>query len=45
MREFAGIRQGPGLDRRTEIWLEDADELGVLFFSVGTTVHPVVEWW
>ncbi|KAF2195796.1 hypothetical protein K469DRAFT_544822 [Zopfia rhizophila CBS 207.26] len=45
MREFAGIQAGPVLERRTELWLEDADELGILFFSIGTTVHPCVEWW
>ncbi|KAF2478214.1 uncharacterized protein BDR25DRAFT_206563 [Lindgomyces ingoldianus] len=45
MREFAAIQSGPTLERRSEIWLEDADELGVLFFSIGTTVHPCVEWW
>ncbi|KAF2108616.1 hypothetical protein BDV96DRAFT_255835 [Lophiotrema nucula] len=45
MREFAAIQAGTALERRTEIWLEDADELGVLFFSIGTTVHPCVEWW
>ena len=45
MREFAAIQSGPSLERRTEIWLEDADELGVLFFSIGTTVHPCVAWW
>ncbi|KAF2653022.1 hypothetical protein K491DRAFT_695081 [Lophiostoma macrostomum CBS 122681] len=45
MGEFAGIRAGTSLERRTEMWLEDADELGVLFFTIGTTVHPCVEWW
>lgn len=45
MREFADIRAGTALEPRTEQWLEDADELGVLFFSIGTTVHPCVEWW
>ncbi|KAH7118740.1 hypothetical protein B0J11DRAFT_74339 [Dendryphion nanum] len=45
MCEFAAIQSGPSLERRTEIWLEDADELGVLFFAIGTTVHPCVAWW
>lgn len=45
MREFAAITTETALDRRSEIWLEDADELGVLFFTIGTTVHPCVEWW
>lgn len=34
MSEFAGIQPGVGLERRTEMWLEDADELGVMFFSI-----------
>jgi hypothetical protein len=45
MREFAAIQSGATLERRSEIWLEDADELGILFFSIGTTVHPCVKWW
>jgi hypothetical protein len=45
MREFAEIRAGSALEQRTEMWLEDADELGVLFFTIGSTVHPCVEWW
>ncbi|KAF2268876.1 C6 finger domain-containing protein [Lojkania enalia] len=45
MSEFAVIQSGTTLDRRTEMWLEDADELGLLFFSIGTTVHPCVIWW
>jgi hypothetical protein len=35
MSEFAGIHSGVGLERRTEMWLEDADELGIMFFSIG----------
>ncbi|ORY11787.1 hypothetical protein BCR34DRAFT_314105 [Clohesyomyces aquaticus] len=34
MHEFAAIQSGPTLENRTETWLEDADELGVLFFSI-----------
>jgi hypothetical protein len=34
MSGFAGIVPGTGLDRRTEMWLEDADELGMMFFSI-----------
>jgi hypothetical protein len=45
MGEFHNIRAGTSLERRTEMWLEDADELGVLFFTIGNTVHPCVEWW
>lgn len=45
MREFSALRPGTALERRTEKWLEDADELGILFFSIRTTVQPCVEWW
>jgi hypothetical protein len=45
MYEFAGVQAGTSLDRRTEIWLEDADELGILFFSIGTGVHICVKCW
>ncbi|KAF2734752.1 hypothetical protein EJ04DRAFT_552504 [Polyplosphaeria fusca] len=34
MREFAAIQSGTNLENRTELWLEDADELGVLFFTI-----------
>ncbi|KAH7356346.1 hypothetical protein BKA66DRAFT_473686 [Pyrenochaeta sp. MPI-SDFR-AT-0127] len=34
MHEFAAIQAGASLERRSETWLEDADELGVLFFSI-----------
>ena len=36
MSEFHGIQPGTALDPRSERWLEDADELGILFFSIGT---------
>tara|TARA_R110002003_G_scaffold189_2_gene14708 strand:+ start:4597 stop:5277 length:681 start_codon:yes stop_codon:yes gene_type:complete len=39
MSEFSNVVVGTGLDRRTEMWLEDADELGVLFLSIGESVH------
>jgi hypothetical protein len=41
MYEFAGVQAGTSLDRRTEIWLEDADELGIMFFSIGKSFHLV----
>lgn len=45
MSEFHGIRDGTGLDRRTEMWLEDADELGVMFFGiVGATDRGNEAW-
>lgn len=45
MYEFAAIQVGATLERRSEIWLEDADEMGILFFSIGTRLHPIVERW
>jgi len=42
MSEFAAIHSCAGLDRRTEMWLEDADELGVMFFSIGMWCSPLV---
>jgi hypothetical protein len=33
-KEFLYVKPGPALDRRTQMWLEDADELGVLFLSI-----------
>lgn len=33
-REFLFIKPGIALDQRTQMWLEDADELGVLFLSI-----------
>lgn len=38
MSEFTSIRPGAGLEPRAEMWLEDADELGVLFFSIGMKI-------
>lgn len=35
MREFGAIEPGPAVNPRAELWLEDADELGILFFSIG----------
>jgi hypothetical protein len=46
MCEFDTISNGTNLERRAELWLEDADELGVLFFSIGKNIHPYLdEWW
>jgi hypothetical protein len=39
MHEFDTIQDGTNLERRAELWLEDADELGVLFFSIGKNMH------
>jgi hypothetical protein len=43
MSEFAGIQASTALEERSERWLEDADELGVLFFSIGMAVHRIVD--
>jgi hypothetical protein len=42
MSEFADIRSGVGLEARSEMWLEDADEFGVLFFSIGTSIMSCI---
>ncbi|KAH8634238.1 hypothetical protein IG631_09638 [Alternaria alternata] len=41
MRDFATIEASTNLDERAQIWLEDTDELGMLFFSIGRFIHPV----
>lgn len=33
--EFFNIKPGPILDKRAQMWLEDADELGILFLAFG----------
>jgi len=33
--EFNDVKPGVILDPRTQMWLEDADELGILFLSIG----------
>ncbi|KAI9714908.1 MAG: hypothetical protein M1820_000197 [Bogoriella megaspora] len=35
MWEYAEIKPGPFLSRRASMWLEDADEFGLMFFSIG----------
>jgi hypothetical protein len=35
--EFAIIKPGIKLDPRAEMWLEEADEFGMLFISIGKT--------
>lgn len=42
MQEFAGIRPGVVVGRRTEMWLEDTDEFGVMFFSIGKAVNSLL---
>lgn len=42
MRDFAAIQAGTSLDGRAEAWLEETDELGILFFTIGSiTPHRV----
>ena len=33
-KEFLYVKPGLALDQRTQMWLEDADELGILFLSI-----------
>jgi hypothetical protein len=45
MHEFDTIQDGTNLERRAELWLEDADELGILFFSIGKNMHLCLDGW
>lgn len=40
--EFGNIKPGVMLDERAQKWLEDADELGVLFSSICKTCAMVI---
>lgn len=33
--EFMGIGEGIGIDERTERWVEEADEFGLMFMTIG----------
>jgi hypothetical protein len=35
MRELQDIKPGPELDLRTEMWLEEADEFGMMYMAMG----------
>ncbi len=40
--EFDHVRPGVILDRRTDMWLEDADELGILFSSICMLYYTLI---
>jgi hypothetical protein len=33
--EYFTIQPGVGLDERAQLWLEDADDFGIMFMSIG----------
>lgn len=35
MRELMAVQPGPELDQRTEMWLEEVDEFGMMYMSLG----------
>lgn len=35
MRELMAVQPGPELDERTEMWLEEVDEFGMMYMSLG----------
>lgn len=37
--EFMMIQEGIKVDSRTEMWLEEADEFGMMFMSIGNACH------
>ncbi|PSN61532.1 hypothetical protein BS50DRAFT_153238 [Corynespora cassiicola Philippines] len=39
MREFRAILAGASLEPRAETWLEETDELGILFFTIVNATH------
>ncbi len=41
--EFNDVKPGVILDSRTQMWLEDADELGVMFLSIREFLLGVLE--
>lgn len=36
MRELMAVQPGPELDLRTEMWLEEVDEFGMMYMGLGT---------
>lgn len=40
IKELANVRPGPEIDARTELWLEEADEFGMMYMSLGKTSTP-----
>lgn len=37
------MRPGPEIDARTELWLEEADEFGMMYMALGKTPPSDVE--
>jgi hypothetical protein len=35
MQELTEVKPGPELDLRAEVWLEEADEFGVMYMALG----------
>jgi hypothetical protein len=35
VKELAGIRPGPEIDLRSEMWLEEVDEFGMMYMALG----------
>lgn len=35
LEELAEVRPGPEIDHRTEMWLEEADEFGMMMMALG----------
>jgi hypothetical protein len=35
MRELMEVQPGPELDQRTEMWLEEVDEFGMMYMGLG----------
>jgi hypothetical protein len=42
MQELTDVKPGPELDLRTEIWLEGADEFGVMYMALGENLLSFV---
>lgn len=38
LEDLAKIQPGPEIDARTEMWLEEADEFGVMYMALGKTI-------
>lgn len=36
------MRPGPEIDARTEMWLEEADEFGMMYMALGNTSPSIV---
>jgi Ribonuclease G/E len=43
LKELQEVRPGPEIDARTEMWLEEADEFGMMYMALGKTSPSKVE--